>query len=149
MTTNQIKNLVNFSFNFHSDSDIDILHISPKYVMEKWNAYIGVNVKEDIYVYYLNDDTLIYKLRLWANTWSNEDESVLKIYSYILAINQKSISNESFNISFLIAEIKKIIDVNKIQSELYNNLHPLINRNIDMWMERKANARYIKLSELL
>lgn len=151
MTTNQIKNLVNFSFNFHSDSDIDIKHLSPSYVIEKWDFYINVDIKNaDIY---LIDDKIVFDLKQWVNTWgineSGRRNKAMSIYQFILSINQKSITDKDFNISFLLSEIKKIIYVNKIETELYNNLHPIINKNINVWLERKVNKRHLKLSKLL
>lgn len=141
MTHKQLFSLSRFFFNFHKSSDINLHGLSPGYIIEKWNKYIGADVVK--FKYDLNDPYLAP----WKKTWNVSDEKVLTIYQFILHMNKKDIHQVRLN--DLISLIKPLIDVNKINDSSYNGLHPLLKENLDKWLELKENQRLLKLSLIL
>ena len=128
MTKNQIDNLINFCFHFHSSMGFRMKNdIDWEYVVEKWNKYIGT-------------------------------EATLRILNLILTLETKSfISGKMWLPSELIYEFTNFIgDPEKINKKRYNGLHPNIKDQIDIWLENedvskdwKSILRDFKLDELL
>jgi hypothetical protein len=141
MTHNQLFSLSKFFFNFHKDSDISLHGVSPGYITEKWNIYIGTGVVN--FKYDLNDPYLAP----WKETWNVTDEEILTIYQFILDMNKKDVHKT--RLSTLISLIKSLIDVNKISESSYNGLHPMLKDNLDRWLKTKENQRLLKLSLVL
>jgi len=131
MTKNQIDNLINFCFHFHSSMGFRMksypVDVDWDYVVEKWSKYIGI-------------------------------EPTPRIFTLILTIETKSfISGRMWLPSELIYEFENFIgDPEKINKKLYNGLHPNIKDQIDFWLENeevlkdwKSLLRNFKLDELL
>lgn len=154
MAKTQLDNLIQFCFLFHPSFDCDWRKQSPDYLKEKWNKYIGIDVKhEDFDKSYFTNNTIN-----WLKTWkvSNEDWIELnRVIRFITSLSEKPIlvagkykniwtlSEIIENFENQIAPIEQIIDVQ------YNHTHALINIEIKKWLSGSQNNREYQISTLL
>jgi hypothetical protein len=140
MTTIQTNNIINLYFNISTECGIDILHLSPSYLREKWILHIGTDIEN-------NNITKSVKLDTWTKIWGVTDKNTTSIYYIILELN--SVPLREANITSVVNKIIPYIDENKINKEEYNGLHPSINSCKDQWMMKKENKRYLNIQMLL
>mgnify|MGYP000949208699 FL=1 len=154
MTKTQLDNLIQFCFLFHPSFDCDWRKQSPDYLKEKWNKYIGIDVKHDDFdKSYFTSDT-----NSWLKTWrvSNEDWIELKrVIRFIMSLSEKpmlsagrykniwTLSEIIENFENQIAPMEQIIDVS------YNNTHAVIGVEIEKWLSITQNSREYQLSTLI
>ncbi len=154
MTKTQLDNLIQFCFLFHPSFDCDWRKQSPDYLKEKWNKYIGIDVKHDDFdKSYFTSDT-----NSWLKTWrvSNEDWIELKrVIRFIMSLSEKpmlsagrykniwTLSKIIENFENQIAPMEQIIDVS------YNNTHAVIGVEIEKWLSITQNSREYQLSTLI
>jgi hypothetical protein len=154
MTKTQLDNLIQFCFLFHPSFDCDWRKQSPDYLKEKWDKYIGIDVKHDYFdkLYFTNDTSN------WLKTWkvSNEDWIELKrVIRFIMSLSEKqmlsagkykniwTLSEVIENFENQIAPLEQIIDVP------YNHTHALIKSEIEKWLSDTQNNREYQLSTLI
>ena len=121
---------------------------SPDYIKEKWNKYIGIDVRnfddDKSYLTYSNID--------WLKRWnvSNEDWIELKrVIRFIISLSDKPILKYSdvWKPSELIENFENQIGpVSEITQVPYNHIHYLIKKEIDRWID--DNIREYNLSLL-
>ena len=124
---------------------------SPDYIKEKWNKYIGIDVKHhDLDRSYFTHNTIN-----WLKRWqvSNEDWIELKrIIRFIVSLSEKPILKagrykDVWTISEIIENFENQIGpVSEITQVPYNHIHALINIQIENWMN--DNIREYNLSLL-
>ena len=122
---------------------------SPDYIKEKWNKYIGIDVKHhDLDRSYFTHNTIN-----WLKTWnvSNEDWIELKrIIRFIISLSDKPIlkyRDKNWKPSELIENFENQIGpVSEITQIPYNHIHALIKIQIENWMN--DNIREYNLSLL-
>ena len=149
MTKIQLDNLIQFCFLFHPSCDCDWKMQSPDYLIEKWNKYIGIDVKHhDLDRSYFTHNTIN-----WLKTWnvSNEDWIELKrIIRFIISLSDKPILKyryKNWKPSELIENFENQIGpVSEITQVPYNHIHALIKIQIDRWID--DNIRDYNLSLL-
>jgi hypothetical protein len=128
--------------------DCDWKMQSPDYIKEKWNKYIGIDVRnfddDKSYLTYSNID--------WLKRWnvSNEDWIELKrIIRFIVSLSDKPILKyrDVWKPSELIENFENQIGpVSEITQVPYNHIHALIKKEIDRWID--DNIREYNLSLL-
>ena len=148
MTKIQLDNLIHFCFLFHPSMDCNWKMQSPDYIKEKWNKYIGIDVRnfddDKSYLTYSNID--------WLKRWnvSNEDWIELKrVIRFIISLSDKPILKyrDVWKPSELIENFENQIGpVSEITQVPYNHIHPLIKKEIDRWID--DNIREYNLSLL-
>jgi len=121
---------------------------SPDYIKEKWNKYIGIDVRnfddDKSYLTYSNID--------WLKRWnvSNEDWIALKrVIRFIISLSDKPILKyrDVWKPSELIENFENQIGpVSEITQVPYNHIHYLIKKEIDRWID--DNIREYNLSLL-
>ncbi len=121
---------------------------SPDYIKEKWNKYIGIDVRnfddDKSYLTYSNID--------WLKRWnvSNEDWIELKrVIRFIISLSDKPILKyrDVWKPSELIENFENQIGpVSEITQVPYNHIHALIKKEIDRWID--DNIREYNLSLL-
>ena len=144
----QLDNLIHFCFLFHPSMDCNWKMQSPDYIKEKWNKYIGIDVRN-----YDDDKSyLTYSNINWLKTWnvSNEDWIELKrIIRFIISLSDKPILKyrDVWKPSELIENFENQIGpVSEITQVPYNRIHALIKIQIDRWID--DNIRDYNLSLL-
>lgn len=147
----QLDNLIHFCFLFHPSMDCNWKMQSPDYIKEKWNKYIGIDVKHhDLDRSYFTHNTIN-----WLKRWqvSNEDWIELKrIIRFIVSLSEKPILKagrykDVWTISEIIENFENQIGpVSEITQVPYNHIHALINIQIENWMN--DNIREYNLSLL-
>ena len=148
MTKIQLDNLIHFCFLFHPSMDCNWKMQSPDYIKEKWNKYIGIDVRN------FDDDKsyLTYSNINWLKRWnvSNEDWIELKrVIRFIISLSDKPILKyrDVWKTSELIENFENQIGpVSEITQVPYNHIHPLIKKEIDRWID--DNIREYNLSLL-
>ena len=125
---------------------------SPDYIKEKWNKYIGIDVKHhDLDRSYFTHNTIN-----WLKRWqvSNEDWIELKrIIRFIVSLSEKPILKagrykDVWTISEIIENFEnQIAPVNVITQVPYNHIHALIKIQIENWID--DNIREYNLSLLI
>ena len=155
MTKIQIDNLIQFCFIFHPSFDCDWRKQSPDYIKEKWNKYIGIDVKHNYFdKSYFTSDTSD-----WLKTWkvTNEDWIELKkVIRFIMTLSKKPIFKND-RTTLEIWKLSEIIDifenqigtVNSINQIPYNHTHALIQKEIEKWISITQNNREYNLNLLL
>jgi hypothetical protein len=148
MTKIQLDNLIHFCFLFHPSMDCNWKMQSPDYIKEKWNKYIGIDVRnfddDKSYLTYSNID--------WLKRWnvSNEDWIELKrVIRFIISLSDKPILKyrDVWKPSELIENFENQIGpVSEITQVPYNHIHALIKKEIDRWID--DNIREYNLSLL-
>jgi len=148
MTKIQLDNLIHFCFLFHPSMDCNWKMQSPDYIKEKWNKYIGIDVRnfddDKSYLTYSNID--------WLKRWnvSNEDWIELKrVIRFIISLSDKPILKyrDVWKPSELIENFENQIGpVSEITQVPYNHIHYLIKKEIDRWID--DNIREYNLSLL-
>ena len=148
MTKIQLDNLIQFCFLFHPSMDCDWKMQSPDYIKEKWDKYIGIDVKHHDYDWsYFTHNTIN-----WLKTWqvSNEDWIELKrIIRFIISLSDKPILKyrDVWKPSELIENFENQIGpVSEITQVPYNHIHALIKIQIENWID--DNIRDYNLSLL-
>ena len=129
--------------------DCDWKMQSPDYIKEKWDKYIGIDVKHHDYDWsYFTHNTIN-----WLKTWqvSNEDWIELKrVIRFIVSLSEKPIlkyRDQNWKPSELIENFEnQIAPVSEINKIPYNYTHALINIQIENWMNN--NIREYNLSLL-
>ena len=124
---------------------------SPDYIKEKWNKYIGIDVKHhDLDRSYFTHNTIN-----WLKRWqvSNEDWIELKrIIRFIVSLSEKPILKagrykDVWTISEIIENFENQIGpVSEITQVPYNHIHALIKIQIENWID--DNIRDYNLSLL-
>ena len=147
----QLDNLIHFCFLFHPSMDCNWKMQSPDYIKEKWNKYIGIDVKHhDLDRSYFTHNTIN-----WLKRWqvSNEDWIELKrIIRFIVSLSEKPILKagrykDVWTISEIIENFENQIGpVSDITQIPYNHIHALIKIQIDRWID--DNIRDYNLSLL-
>jgi hypothetical protein len=122
---------------------------SPDYIKEKWNKYIGIDVRnfddDKSYLTYSNID--------WLKRWnvSNEDWIELKrVIRFIISLSDKPILKyrDVWKPSELIENFENQIGpVSEITQVPYNHIHALIKKEIERWID--DNIREYNLSLLI
>ena len=148
----QLDNLIHFCFLFHPSMDCNWKMQSPDYIKEKWNKYIGIDVKHhDLDRSYFTHNTIN-----WLKRWqvSNEDWIELKrIIRFIVSLSEKPILKagrykDVWTISEIIENFEnQIAPVNSITQIPYNHIHALIKIQIENWID--DNIREYNLSLLI
>ena len=147
----QLDNLIHFCFLFHPSMDCNWKMQSPDYIKEKWNKYIGIDVKHhDLDRSYFTHNTIN-----WLKRWqvSNEDWIELKrIIRFIVSLSEKPILKagrykDVWTISEIIENFENQIGpVSEITQVPYNHIHALIKIQIESWID--DNIRDYNLSLL-
>ena len=147
----QLDNLIHFCFLFHPSMDCNWKMQSPDYIKEKWNKYIGIDVKHhDLDRSYFTHNTIN-----WLKRWqvSNEDWIELKrIIRFIVSLSEKPILKagrykDVWTISEIIENFENQIGpVSEITQVPYNHIHALIKIQIENWID--DNIRDYNLSLL-
>jgi hypothetical protein len=145
MKNNQLINIIQFCFNFHIGMDTDWRKQSPDYIMEKWNSYIG-KIPENKNIIF--DDSINEWIKDWKinkKTW-NEMKEIVKFLSLL---NNKPILEWSF--SEILDLFKQItgLSFEDINSNYQNGLHPIIYKQMVIWLNYKVNKRHYKLIQIL
>jgi hypothetical protein len=150
MTDTQLKNLINFCFNFSRDMNMPLLGSDATYILEKWEKYIGMTpIKNDALCisellktqklfteHKIKRDATYDKIEvliLWHHRWKDEYDEVKEILYFLLVIN----SNEypKWTPRRLRDEfIKMLGDPEKINDYPYNFLHDLVKQQIQNWL---------------
>lgn len=165
MTKNQLDNLIGFCFNFHKSMDSDINNLSPDYLLEKWNKYIGVCPIKSV-----SFENLHYTK--WMSKWNfkieNDDNRIKEILNFIFEVNTKSfyirkgidaveyLSDINYNKyktwspSGLLEIFRELIgDPEQINKDIYNHLHYIVKEKANEWLEHIEIKRDYKLNILL
>jgi len=152
MTKIQLDNLIHFCFVFHPSMDCNWEMQSPDYIKEKWNKYIGIDVKHhDLDRSYFTHNTIN-----WLKRWnvSNEDWIELKrVIRFIVSLSEKPILKAGkykhvWTISEIIENFEnQIAPVNEITQIHYNHIHALIKIEMEKWIN--DNIREYNLSLLI
>ena len=144
----QLDNLIQFCFLFHPSCDCDWKMQSPDYLIEKWNKYIGIDVKHhDLDRSYFTHNTIN-----WLKTWNVSDEDWIelkRIIRFIISLSDKPILKyrDVWKPSELIENFENQIGpVSEITQVPYNHIHALIKIQIDRWID--DNIREYNLSLL-
>ena len=154
MTKVQLDNLIQFCFLFHPSCDCDWRKQSPDYIKEKWNKYIGIDVKHyDFDKSYFTIDT-----SNWLKTWkvSNEDWIELKrVIRFIMSLSEKPLIKagrykDVWTLSEIIENFEnQIAPISEITQTPYNHTHALIKAEIEKWLDTTQNNREYSLSLLV
>lgn len=126
---------------FYHKTDKEIENLSPDYLVEKFDTYIGIekiNKK-------LNTDNLSDSLLKWISLWGNNKNKVLTIFIFVHTLRGKELSliTEYFT-HYTDIQIKS----NEHKSE-YTGLHPTLNNFIKKWLSTDSNKRHYKLINIL
>lgn len=156
MTNSQMTNLFNFTILFHRVSDTTyLMNCDMTYIWEKYHKMIGVDpieskLEKDDFKDELNHlgisifKDILYLKKCWQNKWKEtlipKHESVLN-YLCILNVSKPTPSK--------IVEVfgKYIGDVEKIQKNEYEHLHPLFLKFMNEYED--AFKREINLEKLV
>lgn len=151
MTKAQLNNLISFCFTFHSclgfervsRTNRDLQSASPHYIIEKWDRYIGLNVK-NIKGDFDIDKDIDYKNFIddYFAKWSIVcmPNNIKPILRFIEAINLKPFKSDLmyddiWSPSELLIEFEKYIgDPNKITRQSYINLSNKTKCDIYKWL---------------
>ena len=123
---------------------------SPDYIKEKWNKYIGIDVKHhDLDRSYFTHNTIN-----WLKTWNVSDEDWIelkRIIRFIISLSDKPIlkyRDKNWKPSELIENFENQIGpVSDITQIPYNHIHALIKIQIENWID--DNIREYNLSLLI
>ena len=123
---------------------------SPDYIKEKWNKYIGIDVKHhDLDRSYFTHNTIN-----WLKTWNVSDEDWIelkRIIRFIISLSDKPIlkyRDKNWKPSELIENFENQIGpVSEITQVPYNHIHALIKIQIENWID--DNIREYNLSLLI
>lgn len=162
MNINQINNIIGFAFNFHQQCDVKWVEQHPSYIKEKWNKYIGTETISnfiDTKYYHLPQLLKNESISKWVRNWqiSESDFLELKEIIYLISVlNTKAIivpivegKYRVWDLQSLIDEFSKVIDIKKVNKDLYNHQHALVKKEIVKWLDKKENKRAYKLNLLV
>jgi hypothetical protein len=144
MSSNQLSNIINFTFNFHKSMGNDLMDMDKDYIIEKWNKYIGL--------YYAFKDVEIdirtnNIIQIWANKWrcSTSELSIIKpIIHLIVRLNQKPLWGISqINIEELVQIFSEVMYVETITNVKYDSNHHLVKEEVSKFLDR--NKRQLNL----
>jgi hypothetical protein len=158
MYSNQIRNIIGFTFNFHQQCDMNWEMESLDYILEKWEKYIGTDTKSNLFD--LESLPLRDKIKTqkWIYTWKISDKEFSKVKEIIYLINRinyKALIYSAntdiryWNLQDLIDEFSKAIDIEKVNKDLYNNNHEIIKNEIFKWLGKLENKRSYNLNLLV
>jgi hypothetical protein len=158
MDSNQIRNIIGFTFNFHQQCDVTWENESLDYILEKWEKYIGTETKSNLFDLEslpLRDKV---KTQKWIDTWKISDNEFSKVKEIIYLINRinykaliYSVNTDIryWNLQNLIDEFSKVIDIEMVNKDLYNNNHEIIKIEISKWLNKLENKRSYSLNLLV
>jgi len=154
MTKSQLDNLIQFCFLFHPSCDCDWSKQSPDYIKEKWNKYIGIDVKHN----HFDPSYFTFNTSNWLKTWkvSNEDWIELKrVIRFIISLSEKPLIKagrykDVWTLSEIIENFEnQISTISEITQTPYNHTHALIKAEIEKWLDTTQNNREYSLSLLV
>lgn len=153
MKLNQIVNLIEFTLLFNKSCDNSVFTSNYDYIIEKFNTFINVDIKNTHYLKSKKlDDLLIEYTNIWGklNSYdSDEENKIINIILYLLEINVTIKPNKITPIKMHTLFNKYIGDSNNITKK--NNdcrLHFILLKNvITPYIERYD--REIKLLTLI
>jgi len=143
---NKLKNLIYFTLNFHSQLDCELKNQSPEYIMEKWNKYIGFEIQDNSKI---NGSQIIGKFYLdrWGQSQYISYDEFSTIYNYLEPISNYDLSE--LRLEMIVDYFRKFVgDLEMINADIYNNLHPLKLEAVNKWLEIPQNKRYLRLMTL-
>lgn len=92
MELKQIVNLIEFTLLFHNSCDNSVISSNYDYIIEKFNRFINVDIKN---VQHLKSKKLDELLNFYINQWGNlksynseEENKIINIILYLLEINE-------------------------------------------------------------
>lgn len=144
MTKNQIYNVLAFTIIFHME-DEDIVDLSPKYIMEKFNRYVGIPFSELKAPHFSNNIKELEFVNDYMEQWKRSEYiyQVIPIFLYILHVNR------NVNIKSFFQKFKKYItdDLEKINKNNDHKwgLHPNLREYMDSIIHNYNDPRYMKL----
>jgi hypothetical protein len=154
MASTQLDNLIQFCFVFHPSCGYDWTMQSPDYLKEKWNKYIGIDVKHhDLEKSYFTHNTIN-----WLKRWnvSNEDWIELKrVIRFIISLSEKPLFKtgrykEVWTLSEIVENFEnQIAPISEIIQTPYNHTHDLIKLEIEKWLDGVQNKREYQLCALI
>ena len=144
MNSNQLHNIINFTFNFHKSMGNDLMDMDKSYIIDKWNKYIGVYHGFKIVETDIKTNNII---QIWANKWncSTSELSIIKpIIGLIVKLNQKPLWGMSImDIEYIIQIFKEIMDIKLITNIKYDSNHYLVKEEVSKFLSR--NKRQLNL----
>ncbi len=154
MESTQLDNLIQFCFVFHPSCGGDWTTQSPDYLKEKWNKYIGIDVKHhDLEKSYFTHNTIN-----WLKRWnvSNEDWIELKrVIRFITSLAEKPLLKagrykDVWTLSEIVENFENQIEpISEITQTPYNHTHALIKLEIEKWLDDVQNKREYQLCSLI
>jgi hypothetical protein len=142
MTSTQLDNLVNFTFNFNKSMGNHVLSFDYDYIIEKWTKYINVFEFKEIEV----NLELENFYQIWSSKWNYNDspKKILPILKVLISINSKPLQGINLlTIDNIVDSFNEIININNVSKVSYNSNHHLIKDRIVDFKER--NKREINL----
>ena len=136
MTKNQIDNLINFTLMFHKVcKDTYFMRCDASYITEKYDSMIGIDTfksesQSDWWQRVILDDFKSMALKAeWFSIWSKgsvtTNEKNERILNYLCEINV----SEGIDLKRIVELFNKHLgDVELINKEYYNHLHPIFVR---------------------
>lgn len=147
ITTNRLNNLIGFTINFYQ---LEITDISPDYIKEKWDKWIGCDSDIKIDRENVKDIPII---KIWIDRWkvSDEDFESLKNIMYFIHLLQNRFSQ---GLEILIETFEETIGETHLINDCELNLtgiHPvIINHILPILIEQEKDFfREVQLRELL
>lgn len=145
MKNNQLINIIQFCFNFHIGMDTDWRKQSPDYIMEKWNSYIGkIPQNKDIRF----DNSINQWVENWRITQKNWNE-MKEIVKFLSLLNNKPILEWSLSEILDLFKQTTGLSFEDINSNYHNGLHPIIYKQMVIWLNFEVNKRHYKLVQIL
>lgn len=139
MNKNQIDNLVKFCFLF-SDGTSPLLSHDSSYILEKWDRYIGCQIRNN---YEIDDTPKI--LSDWIDRWGKDNFEKIKDVLYFIYF----LWDVSWSITNIIELFNRFFNSEEINDSKTNGLHPLLSDYINSWLNQKEVNRDYKLNQIL
>jgi len=111
--------------------------------MEKWNKYIGFKIQDNSKI---NSSQIIGKFYLdrWGQSQYISYDEFSIIYNYLENILKYNLSE--LRLEMIVDYFRKFVgDLEMINSNIYNNLHPLKLEALNKWLEIPQNKRFFNL----
>lgn len=139
MNKNQIDNLVKFCFLVSNQKSVFVTH-SPSYILEKWDRYIGCQIRNN---YEIDDTPKI--LSDWIDRWGKDNFEKIKDVLYFIYF----LEDVSWSITNIIELFNRFFNSEEINDSKTNGLHPLLSDYINSWLNQKEVNRDYKLNQIL
>lgn len=162
----QLNNLINFTFLFLMIDEDQLYNLSsPDYIIEKWDKFIGYDIKDYKIISYfefkekIEQDIQVFDvvyekdIYIWFNKWDKKGEYWYKIYPILkyldeiqMLVRLSSRRNLVLTPNMIIGSFDKFFNIENVSKIEYNSLHPVLKKNILNWLSiKKIKREYILL----